>query len=107
VNTVAVYLAIVLALAVGTSLMYAIQSSFFSELFGPSVRYTGISVAYQLSALVGGAPTPLIAAALMGWAGGAWWPVALYLLAVCGVSFVCVCMLAETSRGDLPGASHT
>jgi len=102
-----VYLAIVLALAVGTSLMYAIQSSFFSELFGPSVRYTGISVAYQLSALVGGAPTPLIAAALMGWAGGAWWPVALYLLAVCGVSFVCVCMLAETSRGDLPGASHT
>lgn len=102
-----VYLAIVLALAVGTSLMYAIQSSFFSELFGPSVRYTGISVAYQLSALVGGAPTPLIAAALVGWAGGAWWPVALYLLAVCGVSFVCVCMLAETSRGDLPGASHT
>lgn len=104
---ISVYLAIVLALAVGTSLMYAIQSSFFSELFGPSVRYTGISVAYQLSALVGGAPTPLIAAALVDWAGGAWWPVALYLLAVCGVSFVCVCMLAETSWGDLPGASHT
>ena len=101
-----VYLAIVLALAVGTSLMYAIQSSFFSKLFGPSVRYTGISVAYQLSALIGGAPTPLIAAALVGWAGGAWWPVAVYLVAVCSVSFVCVCMLAETSRGDLPGTPH-
>lgn len=101
-SAVAVWWAITLALAVGTSLMYSIQSSFFSELFSTSVRYTGISVAYQLSALVAGAPTPLIAAALVTWASGAWWPVAVYLLAVCVVSFVCVCLAAETSHAELP-----
>ena len=42
------------------------ESSFFSEIrFGTEVRYTGISVGYQLSALIGGAPTPLIASALV------------------------------------------
>ena len=101
-SATAVWWAITLALAVGTSLMYSIQSSFFSELFSTSVRYTGISVAYQLSALVAGAPTPLIAAALVSWAAGAWWPVAVYLLAVCVISFVCVCLAAETSQAELP-----
>ncbi len=100
-SPVAVWLATTLSLAVGTSLMYSIQSSFFSELFSTSVRYTGISVAYQLSALVAGAPTPLIAAALVSWAGGAWWPVAVYLMAVCAISFLCVCLAAETSRTEL------
>ena len=100
-STLLCWLAIVLALAVGTSLMYAIQSSFFSELFGTQVRYTGISVGYQLSALIGGAPTPLIASALVLWAGNAWWPVAVYLFCVCVVSFICVYLAAETHRSDL------
>ena len=100
-SLVLAWLAIVLALAVGTSLMYAIQSSFFGELFGTRVRYTGISIGYQLSALLAGAPTPLIATGLVAWAGGAWWPVAVYLSAVCAVSFVCVWLAAETHRRDL------
>ncbi len=101
-SAVSVWLAIVLALAVGTSLMYAIQSSFFSELFGTHVRYTGISVAYQLSALIAGAPTPLIATALASWGGQSWWPVAIYLFVICAISFVCVLLAAETSHAELP-----
>ncbi|RYC28995.1 MFS transporter [Lichenibacterium minor] len=95
------WFAIVMALAVGTGLMFAIQSSFFSELFGTGVRYTGISIGYQLSALIGGAPTPLIASALVLWAGGAWWPVAVYVAAVCALSAVCVWLAAETHGSDL------
>lgn len=97
------WLAIVLALAIGTSLMYAIQSSFFGELFGTRVRYTGISIGYQLSALLAGAPTPLIATGLAAWAGGHWWPVAVYLAIVCAISAVCVLLAAETHRSDLDG----
>lgn len=99
-STYLCWLAIVLALAVGTSLMYAIQSSFFSELFGTQVRYTGISIGYQLSALIGGAPTPLIASALAIWAGS-WWPVAIYAFVVCAISFVCVYLAAETNQSEL------
>ena len=99
-STLLAWFAIVMALAVGTGLMFAIQSSFFSELFGTSVRYTGISIGYQLSALIGGAPSPLIASALVLWAG-AWWPVAVYVCAVCALSAVCVYLAAETHRSDL------
>ena len=100
-STVLAWFAIVMALAIGTGLMFAIQSSFFSELFGTGVRYTGISIGYQLSALIGGAPTPLVASALVLWAGGAWWPVAVYVAAVCTLSAVCVWLAAETHRSDL------
>lgn len=95
------WFAIVVALAVGTGLMFAIQSSFFSELFGTDVRYTGISIGYQLSALIGGAPTPLIASELTLRSGGAWWPAALYVAAVCALSAACVWLAAETHRSDL------
>ena len=94
------WLAIILALAVGTSLMYAIEATFFSELFGTEVRYTGISIGYQVSALIGGAPTPLIAGALVLWAGNAWWPVAVYLFIVCAISFVCVWLAAESRHNE-------
>ena len=100
-STLAAWFAIVVALAVGTGLMFAIQSSFFSELFGTGVRYSGISIGYQLSALIAGAPTPLIASALVLWAGGAWWPVATYVCAVCAISALCVYLAAETHRADL------
>ncbi len=36
-----------------------------SELFGTSVRYTGVSMGYQLAALVGGGFTPLLASVLL------------------------------------------
>ena len=90
-----------MSLAVGTGLMFAIQGSFFSELFGTGVRYTGISIGYQLSALIGGAPTPLIASALADRAVGAWWPVATYVFVVCAISAVCVYLAAETHRAEL------
>ena len=100
-STVLAWSGIVMSLSVGTGLMFAIQSSFFSELFGTGVRYTGISIGYQLSALIIGAPTPLVASALVLWADGAWWPVAAYVCAVCTLSGVCVWLAAETHRADL------
>jgi MFS transporter, MHS family, shikimate and dehydroshikimate transport protein len=44
-------LAILLAYNLGPTAMFAVQATFFSELFGPTVRYTGLSIAYQVSAI--------------------------------------------------------
>jgi MFS family permease len=60
---------ILLAVVVGLffhTLMYAPQASFFSELFGTSVRYTGASVGYQLASIFAGALAPIIAVELLG-----------------------------------------
>jgi MFS family permease len=44
--------------------MYGPQAAFLSELFGTKVRYSGVSVGYQLASVVAGGLAPLIAVAL-------------------------------------------
>jgi hypothetical protein len=34
--------------------MYGPQASFFTELFGTRVRYSGVSVGYQLASIIAG-----------------------------------------------------
>ena len=97
---VLIWLAIVLGTGVANNLMFSVQSSFFSELFGTRVRYSGISVAFQLSAVLAGF-TPTIATALLLLGGGEPWPVALFLIGISLFSFVCVTLLPETFRTDV------
>ncbi|GAA2756310.1 MFS transporter [Actinopolymorpha rutila] len=100
-NTLVVWLTIVVALAIGTGSMFAIQGTYFAEMFSTSTRYTGLGVAYQVSALVAGAPTPAIATALASAWSQSWWPVAIYMAVVCVVSAVCVLLSAEARDVDL------
>jgi MFS family permease len=98
---VLVWLAIVLGFAVGNGAMFATQPAFFSELFGTSVRYSGVSLGYQLSAVFAGGLAPFIATALIAWTDGDPWPVALYIMALALISFVSVYLATETFRGEL------
>lgn len=99
-NVALTWLMIILLHAVGTGSMFAIQGAFFAELFGTRMRYTGLGVVYQGSALLGGAPTPAIALAL-SLAFGSYWPAVIYLLIICVISIVCVMLAGETNRVDL------
>ena len=63
-NAVMVGLAIVLGLIV-QSAMYAPQAAFFAELFGTDVRFTGVSIGYQLASPLAGGLAPLICTALL------------------------------------------
>ncbi|MFX4271295.1 MFS transporter [Propionibacteriaceae bacterium Y1685] len=100
-SIVLAWLLIVLMLAIGTGCMFALQGTLFAEMFSTRSRYTGIGVAYQTSALIGGAPTPAIAAALAAAFGQSYWPVAIYLAAVCVLSLVCMILAKETFRDSL------
>lgn len=82
-----IWLAMVVAYNFGPTMMFAVQTTFFSELFGASVRYTGLSIAYQASAIIGGF-TPLIATALFKADRGAPWMVAGLLSGVSLLSLV-------------------
>ncbi|MEQ4210222.1 MFS transporter [Actinopolymorpha sp. B9G3] len=100
-ETLVVWATIVVALAVGTGCMFAIQGTLFSELFGTRTRYTGLGVAYQTSALIGGAPTPAIATALAAAFSQSFWPVSVYMGAICVLSLVCIGLASETFRNEL------
>jgi MFS family permease len=74
---------------------FGIGASWMPELFGTRVRYTGASIGCQVSAALSGGLAPIIATALMGWAG-ATWPVSLYLVALGLVAAVAVTAANET-----------
>jgi MFS transporter, MHS family, shikimate and dehydroshikimate transport protein len=100
-NTALAWLMIVIMLAIGTGCMFAIQGTLFAEMFSTHTRYTGIGVAYQSSALLGGAPTPAIATALAAAFSQSYWPVAIYLAVICAISLVCLILARETFRSPL------
>jgi MHS family shikimate/dehydroshikimate transporter-like MFS transporter len=86
--------------------LFGIMGSFGPELFKTGVRYTGASLGYQLSAALGGGLTPLIATALVKWAGGNYWPAPAWLAGLALVSMLAAFLAPETrTRSLLPQRS--
>jgi metabolite-proton symporter len=77
--------------------MYGPQAAFITELFPTRYRYSGASIAYQLTSIVAGSFAPIIATLLYGLYKDPL-PISLYLGACCLVSGV-TALLAEETRG--------
>jgi MFS transporter, MHS family, shikimate and dehydroshikimate transport protein len=65
-----VILTVIIALNLGHGLMFAPESTYFPELFGANVRYSGASLGFQVAAAIGGGFAPIIATALATYTGG-------------------------------------
>ena len=100
-NTVLSWLALALGFAIGHSAMWGPQASFFSEAFGTRVRYSGTSFVYQFSGIAASAVTPLIATALLSWAGGSPWLVVVFVIAYAAISFISTYLARETHRDEI------
>jgi MFS family permease len=73
--------------AIVQGIMAGAQGGLFTEIFELRTRYSGISIAYQVGGMIGGAVTPLAAT----WLFATWdssMAVALYVTALCLVSLV-------------------
>ncbi|MGA4994031.1 MFS transporter [Nonomuraea bangladeshensis] len=102
------FLAITLAVIVGLlfhGMMYGPQAAFFSELFGTRMRYTGVSIGAQLSAIVAGALAPIIAVALLR-AYSSSLPISLYLGLAAVLTLGAVYAARETQGRDLAERTH-
>lgn len=96
----AIVIVVAMGLASGGAIfMGGVQATFFTELFGTRVRYSGLSVAYQLSALTTGFIPAIVTSAIIA-AGGSPWPAALITVGLAVVSLLCVLGLSETYRTD-------
>jgi metabolite-proton symporter len=96
-----VWLALVLALAVGVAAMFGPQAAYFAELFGARLRYTGFAFARELGSILAGGPAPFIAAALLLWAGNKPWAVAGYIIVLSLLTALAVYYGPETYRIDI------
>ena len=99
-SPVLVRLALLLSLALSHAAMYAPQGAFFSELFGARVRYSGASLGVQLSSVLAGGLSPLIAISFLqhGYGRGA---LSLYLMGMAIVTIVAVFVASETMHQDM------
>ena len=57
-----VVLAYICGIALSQASTYGVQSTWFAELFGTRVRYTGASLPYQIAGIITSGPAPLISA---------------------------------------------
>jgi MFS transporter, MHS family, shikimate and dehydroshikimate transport protein len=95
----AVVFAAILIARLCIAAIFGPQAALFSELFDTNIRYSGISVGYSISSIMG-AQTPAIAALLVAATGGT---VILsgYIAAAAVISFITALFLWETYKVDL------
>ena len=80
--------------------MYGPQAAFITELFPTRIRYSGVSIAYQLTSIAAGSLAPMIAL----WLYTEWdsaTPVAIYVAAACALSGLSALLARETKGVEL------
>lgn len=100
---VLVFCGIALAMISGSG-YYAVLAGFLARAFPSRVRYTGISLSYQLCSTLIGGTTPLVAQALLTSGGGSIWPVVAFYAALLLVTTACVAVLARFMDRRTPSA---
>ncbi|MFE9970875.1 MFS transporter [Streptomyces hirsutus] len=82
-----------MAMRFAMSALYGPIAAILAEGFAPRVRYTGISLSYQICNMIFGGFAPLAAVSLTALAGGHYWPAAALLMAISAVGIWCTALL--------------
>jgi MFS family permease len=97
------YLLIMSAIIIGLvihAIMYAPQPAIMAEMFPTRMRYSGVSLGYQVTAIFAGSLAPSIAAGLLK-AYDSSVPIALYLAGAAVITLIAVYFTRETKGIDL------
>jgi MFS family permease len=97
-NVAAVFACIVIMLGFLYAPVYGPQAGMFCELFQTGVRYTGISLIYQIGAIFSVSLTPVIATWLLSVNDNKPWMVAGYVVLAGVVSAICVALLPKPEK---------
>ncbi|MEX5237434.1 MFS transporter [Kocuria arenosa] len=96
----AIILGVALFLALGHALVYAPLPAMYCELFPTAVRYSGISVGYQMASILLAGFMPALAGAIVLWTGGTDM-VVLIIVATTAIAMLSVSFAKETKDIDL------
>lgn len=92
-NSAVIIVGMALAAVPGAAYLGPI-GAYFSERFSATVRYSGVSMGYQLGATLGGGFAPLLGAVIYSSSGGQLWALGIYALAMAGVGCGCVLLMS-------------
>ncbi len=85
--------AIVIGIALAVVCMasfYSVIAGFVSGVFETRVRYSAISLSYQVCGAIAGGLTPLVGTVLAQRFQGEWWPLAVFYTLLAGLSLLCI-----------------
>lgn len=100
-NLFLISLVIVLGFIFAAQGSVGVQAAYFPELFGSRYRYAGVALGREFSSVFGGGIAPLICSALVTAFSGSWIPVAIYMMAMMGISLFTTIKAPETLDRDL------
>ncbi|GAB3205003.1 MFS transporter [Marinactinospora thermotolerans] len=96
--------ALVLATVIGLGIFWppvtATIGTLSSEIFSTRVRYTGVTLGYQVGAALAGGTAPLLATWLLGRYDNSWAPIAIYLVFTAIISIVAVSMARRVTVAE-------
>ncbi|MFX8860135.1 MFS transporter [Acinetobacter baumannii] len=95
-----IILALTLGLGIGHASTGSLHGVIYAEQYPTKYRFSGSSVAYQLSGIVSSAPTPIIAAWLVATTGNSS-SVSLYVIIAAVITLTCVWFTKETYKIDI------
>ncbi|MGV9584234.1 MFS transporter [Nocardia farcinica] len=96
----AVILSAVILGLVFHAFMYSAQPAIMAEMFPTRMRYSGVSLGYQVTSIVAGSLAPIIAVRLLDTYQSAV-PIAIYLALACAITAVAVLFARETKGANL------
>jgi MFS family permease len=96
-NTANAFLALTAVIIglVAHAMMYAPEPALMAEMFPTRVRYSGVSLGYQVTSIFAGSLAPIIATLLLS-RFGSWVPIAVYVTFAAAITGVAVCFLRDT-----------
>ncbi|KON86015.1 major facilitator transporter [Sporosarcina globispora] len=100
-SPVLLIVATILGLGIIWAPITAVLGTMFSEIFKSNVRYTGITLGYQIGAALAGGTAPLVATALLNAYDNSYVPVALYIMLAAAISLIAIASVRDRSNQDL------
>jgi len=95
------FIATIIGVGVIWAPITAVLGTMFSEIFDANVRYTGISLGYQIGAAVAGGTAPLIATFLLFQFNDSYVPVAIYMIITAIISLIAILFVKDRTGQDL------
>ncbi|MFJ7684617.1 MFS transporter [Peribacillus butanolivorans] len=98
-------LLLIVATVIGLGVIWApitaVLGTMFSEIFDARIRYTGITLGYQIGAALAGGTAPLVATALLNRFNNSYVPVAIYIIFASLVSLAAIWAVKDRSNQKL------
>ncbi|MGE7184001.1 MFS transporter [Peribacillus sp. NPDC006672] len=98
-------LLLIVATVIGLGVIWApitaVLGTMFSEIFDAKIRYTGITLGYQIGAALAGGTAPLVATALLDRFNNSYVPVAIYIIFASVLSLAAIWAVKDRSNQKL------